>query len=277
MSEILDAGVALKRLTSWLNKRGIILDNPEEKESHEGKTLTQHVRECWNLSDQILKRLGITSDKLRLFCFSLCVAHDVGKLDPEWQIRKKRKPRRLGHARKSWEFLNKIWKEGELTHLLPLPSGYEEALIYAVLKHHSSLFPPNDIPDLQRKLHHFLSGNMDLAISVADVIGVFKLADIMSALDCPPDFYEKLLSQYEWSKQFEAKIDAGIRCKVKDKGLSFDFRKYELQKEVASLRSKHLIFVAPTGWGKTAVALLRIKYMKPRRVFYVLPTITAIR
>ena len=276
MSETLDAGAALKRLASWLNERGIILDDPEEKESHEGKKLIQHVRECWNLSDQILRRLG-TSDRLRFFCFSLCVAHDVGKLDPEWQIRKKKKPRWLGHAQKGWELLNKMWEEGELTRLLPLPSGYEEALLYAVLKHHSSLFPPHDIPDLQRKLRRFLSGNVDLAIGIADVIGVFKLADIMSALDCPSSFYEKLLSQYEWSEQFGARIDVGIRCKAEDKGLSFDLRKYELQRDVASLRSKHLIFVAPTGWGKTAVALLRIKYMKPRRVFYVLPTITAIR
>ena len=276
MSEIADVGVFLKWLTEWLDKRGINLDDAGEKKSHEGKTLIQHVRECWGLSDQILRRVGLTDNRLRLFCFSLCVAHDIGKLDPEWQIGKRR-PKQLGHSRKSWELLNIIWKEGELTRLLPIPSGYQEALIYAVLKHHSSLSPLHDIPYLQHKLRRFLSGNINLAVDVADTIGVFKLADILSALSCSLDFQRKLLTQYEWSKQFEVKIDSGIRRRVEDKELSFNFKKYELQKEIASSSSKHIVFAAPTGWGKTAVALLRIKHMKPRKVFYILPTITAIR
>jgi CRISPR-associated endonuclease/helicase Cas3 len=266
---------ALRCLVKRLNEQGKNLENPEKKESHEHKPLIRHVRECWDLSDRILRKLEFTKEALEQFCFSLCVVHDLGKLDPKWQIR--RRKLKLKHAKRSREFLDIICKGGEkeLARLLPLSNGYKAALALATLRHHSSLFIEGDVL-LQRELRYFLSKNIPIAVDIADTIGVFKLADIVSALNLSPDFCELLLSQFEWPMHFETSIDSGIKNKAKEKR-DFDSEKYKLQNNIGSTRRKHLVVVAPTGWGKTALGLLRVKNVKPCKVFYILPTITAIR
>jgi len=267
--EIFNVKGVLQRLVKWLNEQNINLDDPRKKKSHENKTLMDHVRECWDLSNQILKKLELAGNELKRFCFSLCIVHDLGKLDPNWQIENKRRPR---HAKKSKDLLDEICKKKQLTRLLPLPNEYKAVLSLATLRHHSPLFIKNDIY-LQREIRRFLSMNIPLAVNIADVIGVFKLADIASALDLS---HAKLLSQYEWSKQLETNIEYGIKSKAEEKR-GFDYEKYRLQDEIASLPCRHVIIAAPTGWGKTALSLLRVKHMKPHKVFYILPTITAIR
>ena len=267
--ESLNVENALRSLIGWLNEQGRDLDHPEKKKSHEGKTLMNHVKECWNLSNRILEKLGLTEDELKRFCFSLCIVHDVGKLDHKWQISEKRRPK---HAKKSRELLDEVCEKGQLARLLPLPNEYRAALVLATLRHHSPLFIERDVR-LQRELRRFLSMNIPLAVNTADTIGVFKLADIMSALNLS---HETLLSQYEWSKHLETNIESGIKCRAEEK-CGFDPKKYRLQNEIAFSPCRHVIVAAPTGWGKTALSLLRVKHMKPYKVFYILPTITAIR
>lgn len=264
----------LQRIINWLREHGKNLDDPREKRSHLNKPLVQHVEECWKLSDKILRKLGL-DDELRRFCFSLCVVHDLGKLDPRWQIGSKERP---NHADVGKKLLDFICKERELTRLLPLPNEFETILVFATSRHHSSLHLGLETTmSFQRQLRRVLSRGISLSVGIADAIGVFKLADIVSASGLfSPSFCKLLLSQYEWSECLGAKIEGGVKRKAEEKS-GFDPEKYKLQSGIASSQHKHLIVAAPTGWGKTALSLLRAKEVKPCKIFYVLPTITAIR
>jgi len=274
MEEIFNVDDVLRHLLRYLNEQGENLEDLT-KRSHENKSLIQHVTECWNIADGILKKLGISEDKIRRFCFSLCIVHDIGKLDPKWQIAGAKK---IKHAERSGELLWRIKKE--LARLLPLPNSYLDPLIFATLKHHSSLHigARKEEIHLERAIRSLLltDGKLDisLAINIADTIGVFKLADIISASDNISS--DLVFQQYDWSKSLDENIVNGIKHRAKEK-CNFDSRKYALQNEIACSNYKHLTLVAPTGWGKTALGLLRIKRTKPNKVFYVLPTITAIR
>ncbi len=257
---------------AWLRERDEDLDDPDKKESHEGKSLSRHVEECWDLASSVLRELGLDRKGLKQLCFSLCVAHDLGKLSSKWQVGAERK---VKHSRKSSELLELVRERGA-TDLLPLPKEYWAVLTFATLKHHSSLYL--DTSDelkwrLYRELRKLLSGNANLAVDLADVIGVFKLADIVSALEYPRD---SVLSQFAWSESFEDKIESEIKRRAEERR-GFDPNKFEVQEEIASSRDRHLIVVAPTGWGKTALALLRARELRPKKIFYVLPTITAVK
>lgn len=275
MEGIFDAKSTLYRIVNYLNEQGENLEDPIKK-SHENKSLLQHVTECWDIAERILTRLGCFEDKMRKFCFSLCVTHDIGKLDPRWQLKEKKK---LKHAKRSGELLQCI--EKELTRLLPLPDSYRRLLIFAVLKHHSplSIRTTKEEIRLERAIRYLFmaDGKLDipLAITVTDVIGIFKLADMVSASESVlPNL---VLQQYEWPRNFDGNIVNGIKHGAKKKRCKFDCEKYKIQKEIACSPYRHLVLVAPTGWGKTALSLLRIKNIKPNKVFYILPTITAIR
>ena len=269
MEGAFDAKCTLQCIVKHLNERGEGLDDPARKESHEGKCLVRHVVECWHLADEILKKLGLIKDELRKFCFSLCITHDLGKLDPIWQMGR----RGFRHSERGGKLLEGI--EEELARLLPLPNGYQAPLILSTLKHHSSLSTERKLLRRLRSLLQDEELNMPLAVNIADTIGAFKLADILSALNIL-DFHKLLLSQYEWPKDAEIRIVDGIRHKA-EKKCGFDHRKYKLQSEIATSSCRHIAVAAPTGWGKTALGLLRIKHTKPNKVFYVLPTITAIK
>jgi CRISPR-associated endonuclease/helicase Cas3 len=251
---------------NYLIRQGENLDELT-KNSHENKPLMVHVEECWNICREILDKVGISEDEIRNFCFSLCVAHDFGKLDEKWGVEQEK---RVKHSERGGALLLKI--EKELRNLLPLPNGYEAPLILATLCHHSSLHIKGE--GLTRPMRHFLSSRgIPLAINIADAIGVFKLADIISASNSD---HNQVIKQYDWDQNFDNKICEGIERKA-DRKCKFDIEKYKIQNEIASSQKKHLALIAPTGWGKTAVALLRARNIKPKKILYVLPTITAIR
>ncbi|GAY26330.1 hypothetical protein ATG_15330 [Desulfurococcaceae archaeon AG1] len=271
MKEIFNAKGSLLQLVTWLKRQGAELDDPNIKESHKGKTLSQHVEECWSLAKMVLEKLGLDRKELKQICFSLCVAHDLGKLSPKWQVKTGGR-----HSTLSSELLRLARDKGELEKLLPLSKEYEPLLIFATLKHHSSLFPnSSNIFELKldRELSKLLTNNIRLSIDLADVVGVFKLADIVSASNYPLDL---VLSQFEWSDNLEGKIVSEVRRRAEQRR-GFDYERFKLQSSIASSSGKYLMVVAPTGWGKTALALLRAKETKPNKVFYILPTITAIK
>lgn len=257
----------LQCILGSLRKQGIRLENPNLKESHEGKPFVSHVEECWQLSSKMLEELGLIEDEVRNLCFSLCLVHDIGKLDYRWKIGKKG----IKHSEIGANLLKKIKRE--LASLFPLPQEYQTLLIYSTLRHHSTLTPLG--LRLQRELDPLLAcKEKSIVLKIADAIGVFKLADMASALGISS---KAILPQYTWLSGIEARIDHEIRRKAEERRGVFDYARYSLQKKIASSNSKHLIVVAPTGWGKTALSLLRAQHLKPRKIFYVLPTITAIR
>lgn len=247
------------------------------KETHLGKTFEEHVKECASLAVKLVRKLYHSDSeraKLERFIIALCALHDVGKLNPCWNLTSRPPP----HAPRSAQYIlsrnKKPW----------LNTHYDELLAYFVYVHHSSLKTPvlllrRQLPDeLQRyfrRIDKFLERlSLEDRIRLVDAFGIFKLADIVSAAGIP---HEVVLKQYEWSNHLSKDIEEGIVKRAKIKTGKVDSRKLKIQKKIATSIKKHLIFVAPTGWGKTAVALLRAKSLKPYKVLYVLPTITAIK
>ena len=268
----MDSSSYLSKIVARLRELGYELDEPTLKESHEGKTVDQHVRECWELSREILSELKYMDEELVNFCFALCVTHDLGKLAIDWQLGKK-----IPHATRSFNFLYDLSQKSELTTLLPLRNEFTAALLLGVLKHHSSLsinaLNKNE-NRLDEELMSFFGDNAKSPVTIADMIGIFKLADIVSASNYP---IELIKSQFTWLEDFNKRIENEIKQRASERRGSFDLEKFKMQSELASLPDKNVILVAPTGWGKTALALLRAKEIRPTKIFYILPTITAIK
>ncbi|MEM3587872.1 MAG: DEAD/DEAH box helicase, partial [Candidatus Jordarchaeaceae archaeon] len=268
-------GGDLDCLVNSLREKGIKIDAPA-KWSHEDKPLRKHVEECWEFARKLIDMLKL-SEKVKKLCYSLCVTHDLGKLDPEWEISKvMQKKLRIPHSARSFEFAKSL-EENLLTVLLP--KNYHPIMLFSVLTHHTSL----DVMKIAnspewRKVRSFLkNGNKEIIIDASDAIGIFKLADMISAAGLHQEFSDLVLQQYEWSKDFERRIGRGIVNKAKSVRGLFDKEKFMVQSEVAGTKQKHLAVIAPTGWGKTALAILRTSKIKPKKIFYCLPTITAIK
>jgi len=268
---VIKASEALTKLWMVLNEHGKHLDNPNLKLSHEKKELARHVDECWDFAEKLFDKVFShheNHETLKNFCFSLCVTHDIGKLRPEWKVGGEKQK----HAYPGVRLLQGI----DLNNILPVPAGFESVLLFSILKHHSSLNLREDEIKFYTKLGKILEEN-EIAIGLADTIGIFKLADILSAGDVSDEAKSRVLMQYEWPVSANQRIEEIVRDKARTKTGSFDFKKFEKQTQIAHSDRKHLILVAPTGWGKTAVALLRAQYLKPKKIFYILPTITAIK
>ena len=173
-------------------------------------------------------------------------------------------------------------------------------LAYAILTHHLPLYVPREIEkridDAEKeKLRHFNKYSKCRALiglgpnsinnlirgtkkhvrfDLADVIGIVKLADIISAKNIP---LNDVLMQYYWPENLEEKLISGISKRAYEKRGNFDSFKFEKQMKIASSTERNLLIAAPTGWGKTTLVLIRIIKLKPIKVFYILPTITAIK
>jgi CRISPR-associated endonuclease/helicase Cas3 len=213
--------------------------------------------------------------------------HDVGKLLPEWSLNLEKRPY---HAIEGAEWLLREDIK------LPISPPYREILIYAIMTHHSILYVPLKVRDIIEKSEkikprHFdkyskckvlintlndAVGKLkrDVRFDLADAIGIAKLADIISAKGLPPC---EVLLQYRWPEGLEASLIREISKRACEKRGMFDKSRFEKQVEVASCGERHLLVAAPTGWGKTALALVRMTKIKPVKIFYILPTITAIK
>jgi len=246
------------------------LEDFRNKNSHENKSLLQHVRECESLSGRLIDLIYPDERYLRNFVNALAIVHDLGKLLPEWELGVKPKFR---HAVKGFEILREIWERKHLPGMLSLNEELTEALLYFVNKHHSSLI----FDEYFRRFDNILQcSNSVQRIKLADAFGIFKLADIVSASNMNPEQVETQYRQRGFSPEI---IERNVSDVVKKKVGRFDSSKYNLQKEIASLKERHVFVAAPTGWGKTALSLLRssIGPVQPMKVFYILPTITAIK
>jgi CRISPR-associated endonuclease/helicase Cas3 len=256
------------------------------KETHPEKSYYAHAEECRKFVEKLMEIYSYPQD-LVTFAVLLSELHDVGKLLPKWSINQEKRPR---HAIEGAEwFLN-----GGID--LDINSPYREILAYAIMTHHSPLYTPDKIGEAineaeKVKLRHFnryskcrvLSHNINnllrnvekqMRVDFADVMGIVKVADVISAKNLPID---NILAQYCWPENLEDKLRDGILKRAYEKKRSFDQFKFERQIAIASSKEKHLLVAAPTGWGKTTLALVRMVKLKPIKVFYILPTITAIK
>jgi CRISPR-associated endonuclease/helicase Cas3 len=253
------------------------------KETHPSKPYYLHVEECSKFVNKVMREIYGYPERLIAFALLLSEWHDVGKLLPEWSLNQKKRPL---HAIEGAEWLLKE----------DICAPYSELLAYSVITHHSPLYILNDVRKAievaeRVKPRHFnsyskckfltkiftgLLKKMEkiARIDLADTIGIFKLADIMSARNLPID---NILMQYSWPEDIEDKLISGISRRAYEKRGDFDGFKFEKQMSIASSVERHLLVAAPTGWGKTILALIRMARLKPVKVFYILPTITAIR
>jgi len=145
---------------------------------------------------------------------------------------------------------------------------------YFISRHHSSLTLPakvdwGDLEDMKRlnweRYVNYLRGEFD-PVDLADVFGLFKLADALSS-------YKAKAGQVP---PYDAKpiIHADM---VKDMlGACVDEARWRYQLKLCEL-PRIAMLRAPTGWGKTTSSLLFASTRSPTRVFYLLPTITAIK
>lgn len=256
------------------------------KETHEGKQYWKHAEECYKLARELV-RLYYPNDDLEEFTLALCTLHDIGKLLPRWYLHKDERPL---HAVDGAEWL--LENKEKISFKIP----YEDMLAYLLFSHHSPLFVPGEVekflldyerthkirsfktyPEIRRvceRMRTWSSQKRELSVKLVDVMGMFKLADIVSCMNIPSD---EILSQYAELEKLGTRIRERIEQRAKKKTKRFDERKFGMQENISSINERHLLLAAPTGWGKTALSLLRIAHLKPLKVFYILPTITAIK
>ncbi|TDA38442.1 MAG: CRISPR-associated helicase Cas3' [Thermoproteota archaeon] len=224
------------------------LEDPEKKNSHPHKPLLKHVEECSEVVRFISGKYGLNVQ----FSLAICALHDIGKLRPEWSIGIKE-----GHSREGAAIIEKI-KE-ELREELGFNEGEMNLLIFMIKKHHSSLKPDNY---MDFKSLSWLKEKKEACL-YADSFGAFKLADFASANGTVEEM--KLRFEGGWPD-----IES-LRKLIKN------LREDKWRKQVELVSNNNIDLAAPTGWGKTFVGVLKALIDRPLKLFYCLPTITAIR
>jgi len=267
-----------------LSNKGLDL----QKETHQGKSYLVHVEECRRLAHSLMEKVYNYPPELIRFSLLLCELHDLGKLLPKWKLDSKGRP---FHAIEGSEWL---LRENLEINLSP---EYRKILLYAIMTHHSPLLIGSKLREVieraeklsadKRSFNKYTECRKLININevldkleknerraLADAIGIVKIADILSAKGIS---IHEILTQYSKFNISKDEIRNAIIKRAYERNQVFDSSKFEKQFKIASLREKYLLVAAPTGWGKTTLALLRMSTVKPIKIFYVLPTITAIK
>lgn len=254
------------------------IDIFSRSESHPGKSLREHCEEIVQDFDKLIEFYGFKDEMLREAGHYLSYYHDLGKLSEEWQ--KSGWEEKVSHAPLAADWLSKhrdnfvFLPQKELTPLL----------MYLIWRHHQTLKRPEKIKtsvNFWTYVSEILSskrfdeklcstfGKCNI-VKLADVFGLFKIADSLSALSVESKkSAEKVRNQM--TKKFEC-TEMAVKNLIMGK---IDEKRWKDQLELRRLPDIALLR-APTGWGKTSVALLFASGRSCTRVFYLLPTITAI-
>jgi len=271
------------------------LDNPS-KPSHKKngiiKMLYDHIEEIKQISYLLAKKHDLL--KLKDIIDDLAEWHDIGKLNPKWSIDNNKNPPHS--ALSAYIYLNHS-------------RNVDPILFYLILKHHSHLNPHNasydvakcreilsyiiratrgtkleiskkDFNEILKQIYLILKrlqeklnklNTFDSNIIYADLFGIFKTADVISAM------FEKSNTIFQEIASFDqSRIESNIKEYVSSKGLKFDQNKWKVFCKMANTKGD-VLFTAPTGWGKTFASLTIALNRKPSHIIYVLPTITSIR
>ena len=274
--------VLLNELKVKLKNKGMDLF----KETHWGKSYERHVDECFELAEEISKLINLKRE-LREFIVFLCCLHDVGKLLPTWSLNAKNRPL---HSIEGAEWL--LENADIIDNKLKEP--YIHLLIYTIMTHHTPLYVPLKLDEkvmksiIGKKWNKYKSRfllnelNSELEklsreeiLDLVDSIGIMKLADVISAKDL--NLVEIKNQYYPQESPSDQHIEKKLIERAIQKRRSFDQEKYRKQLNLSLSTKPHIIVAAPTGWGKTNLALLRFVKKQPVKLFYILPTITAIK
>ncbi|MEM3488649.1 MAG: CRISPR-associated helicase Cas3' [Nitrososphaeria archaeon] len=226
-------------------------DNKNQKYSHKGKLLIEHIGEVKQIARNLLQ-LSNLEFNVELIDY-LAEYHDYGKLCKKWTLNDSPPP----HSPWSVQWLldnSKKFKDNDkITYVL----------WYFILKHHSKL--SERVPFLEYKIFIEILRKLlpeytiEEKINMVDTFGLFKIADVLSASN--KQLRLKLLSIDEESVR---KIIGEV-----DENRWIQQRNLQRIGNVGILR-------AYTGWGKTSASLLFFCNKNTPKIFYLLPTITAI-
>lgn len=273
-----DVLMLIKDLYCILKDKGLDIDDPSEKYSHENKTLLQHVKETFEICRRILKLYDLK--QFTEFIEVLCAVHDLGKLHPDWSIHE----RKISHVTVSLSLLNVHEVKYELLKKLHKISNVVnisldelfDFILYFTRIHHS--FINAESIRNHPRARKFVRKCSFSILGIVDSYGIFKLADIISASYYNEElinFLNKYVRDYPYEETIN-RLRLIIAEKCSSKGIRFDEQKFFEQKKIAEKPGIHVL-IAPTGWGKTAYSLMKAIYERPTKIFYILPTITAIR
>jgi CRISPR-associated endonuclease/helicase Cas3 len=243
------------------------------------KPLKQHIQDIYEISDSLASKHEFVEYESILK--DLAWWHDLGKLNPSWNIDEAKKPPHS--ALSAYIFLN-------------YSKIKDPKLFYYILKHHSNLTPFSPGVDGIRKnvlgrikfpieqnsalksvygeakdFNTVVENDIKENVSYTDLFGIFKIGDIVSAMF---ESENELISEKPFPSGL--KLKQSLKKHVESKGLIFDETKWNLFQSIAN-SGENILFSAPTGWGKTFASLKIASTKNPSHVIYVLPTVTAIR
>jgi len=253
------------------------IEKTKQKASHirektnEEKTLYQHIEEIKKFGTEARKYYDFDWDIFEFFA----EFHDLGKLNPQWNVRKTNK---ISHSAFSLYYTYLYYKD---TLEKFFGEDLFKVLLFLIYRHHSHLkkrscnmlefkntiklydlkLPESFFNDVKRAIENM---KFEDKVRIVDTFGIFKLCDILSAKDIEENIFERL--------RFNDNPERFIEEYVKLKNISLDKEKLKIQKEISEYDD--VLLMAPTGWGKTVSSIL---FFKNNKLLITLPTITAIK
>jgi len=240
-------------------------DQKDQKQSHEGKLLATHIAEVKKMLTQFLSFYHDFPEISYEMADYLAEYHDYGKLCKDWLLNagKKLPP----HSPMSLQWLWDNSKIFDSTRKWIFESSKEWTffLWFLILKHHSRLTDTIGVARYKRLIDELQSRldkiDVKSKINLVDLFGLFKIADVFSA--------NNTLYAFEEPKQVS---ESTVREII---GGTLDQTIWEQQLQLQKLCNIGILR-APTGWGKTTASLLFFVNKPVRKIFFLLPTITAI-
>ncbi|MBX5321269.1 MAG: CRISPR-associated helicase Cas3' [Candidatus Bathyarchaeia archaeon] len=228
-------------------------DNKNQKYSHKGKLLIDHIEEVKQIARDLLRLSNNFSDfNLELLDY-LAEYHDYGKLCKKWDLIGNPPPHSPWSVQWLLENSKKFKDNDKLTYVL----------WYFILKHHSKLSKTVPLQEykifieiLRKLLPEYAT---EEKINLVDIFGLFKIADVLSASN-----KQLRLNSLPINEESVRKIIGEV-----DENRWIQQRSLQQIGNIGILR-------AYTGWGKTSASLLFFCHKNTPKIFYLLPTITAI-
>lgn len=268
-------------------------DSQDQKFSHSNKSLEKHIKEMKEDLEKLLNFYDIdtwvigrlSTNLIKEIGYFLSEYHDKGKLHREWSVENEK---RVRHSEKSLEWLYEVG--GGKFYFEPF-RRYSPILHYLILKHHGKLSRQISFrsknEDLQEYVNNFFKGGalelirllkeleFEDRINIIDVFGLFKICDVASSED------KRFSIIYEASDQMSDTFIPLKRPKFSEKlirnllGDKIDEERWKQQLRLKDLPDIGLLR-AYTGWGKSDTSFLFFINKNVSKIFYILPTITAI-
>jgi CRISPR-associated endonuclease/helicase Cas3 len=224
--------------------------------THGGRhTVCEHLKHVEDILDELFIEYGFVNEHLRKLCQFISLYHDIAK-----PYVKTKEPHSEPSARLVFE---------NRSYFKNVPPCLFLVGVYLISRHHSNLKKAGHFLDqqqtpisIERCLDNLKTYNVN-PLEVADVFGLFKLADSFSAggFDHKKFLCKLAIEKEKVKKMFTKKCEE---------------ERWEEQLKLIDLPPVSMLR-APTGWGKTTASFLFASKKSASRIFLLLPTITAIR